>query len=79
MKQVIYIDQLKEQEEKPVEFTHCLNITRGWVTTSFSPSDNSIRKIFYLGKCAADGDMFVVNNNSGCIVIFKGHLNSGKY
>jgi len=77
MKEVIRvnIDQ-KEICEKPVLFTHLLD-TNGWRSYACQPSGADI--IVYLGCCTHDGDMFAVYDNSGLILIYKGHLNSGKY
>lgn len=79
MKQVIFIDQPKEQEGKPVEFTHTFDIDEGWCESSIKPSDSEIVKVVYLGNCKLDGDMFAAYHKFGSILIFKGHLNSGKY
>jgi len=82
MKKVIFIEQPKEETKKPVEFTHQLSTSDGWVKSQI---DTSIcDKIVYLGKCATDGDMFAVNiylieNGHSNIHIYKGHLNSGEY
>jgi hypothetical protein len=72
MKQVILIPK----KEKPVEFTHYLNVNEGW--TENLPIDD-IAKIIYLGNCKTDGDMFAGYNRRGWIRIYKGHLNSGCY
>ena len=77
MKQVIIIQEEPIQEEKPVEFTHRLSETKGWEKATYQPSDYD--KTVYLGSCAEDGDMFAAYYSSGTILIFKGHLNSGKY
>jgi hypothetical protein len=74
--EVIYIEQ-REQNEKPVEFTHQTSNSVGWVTTSEEPLE--YKRVVYLGKCDCDGDMFAAYDESGAIIIFKGHLNSGKY
>lgn len=76
MKEVIYITDKKEPEEKPVEFTHSLSGGEGWVMCASKPEEYD--KIYYLGKCTGDGDMFSATA-AGYIFIFKGHLNSGKY
>jgi hypothetical protein len=76
MKEVIRIPETNEaKEEKPVEFTHILDIN-GWESTSSTPIH--YERIVFLGKCIVDGDMFAAYRDGG-IVIFKGHLNSGKY
>ena len=78
MKEVIRVDQIgKEKEDKPVEFTHRLYGINGWEQTSDSLED--FEKVVYLGKCNADGDMFAAYTADNFIVIYKGHLNSGKY
>ena len=77
MREVIYLD--KQENEKPVEFTHFLCGERGW-TDSFCDTFNQKKAtVTYLGKCNHDGDMFMVKDEGGHIDIFKGHLNSGKY
>ena len=76
MKEVIYINEVKEKEEKPVEFTHFQDSFKGWQATSSKPEDYD--KVIYLGKCRIDGDMFACYS-FGNINIHKGHLNSGKY
>lgn len=77
MKSVIYIDAPKEQEEKPVEFTEHLNSKYGWGPAFCTPEN--YETVVYLGRCSANGDMFAARNVGGCINIYKGHLNSGKY
>ena len=77
MKSVIYIEQKEEQEERPIEFTHRLSGSSGWIDMSFNKND--YKKIVYLGSCVIDGDMFACYTNIGGIITAKGHLNSGKY
>jgi hypothetical protein len=77
MKEVIRIGEVVQECEKPVEFTHYQDSTRGWCQTS--DDFNEINKIVFLGKCDTDGDMFAGYMYSGLIMIYKGHLNSGKY
>ena len=77
MKQVIFINEPNEQEEKPVEFTHYLTRLQGWMKAESYPS--AYEKVVYLGRCNYDGDMFAAYYVGGEIIIFKGHLNSGKY
>ena len=77
MKEVIRIDTPKQEDEKPVEFTHCLRHDLGWKTTEAKPHE--YQKVVYLGECKYDGDMFAAYYKFGTIVIFKGHLNSGRY
>ena len=76
MRQVIYINQPEQKEEKPVEFTHILSVSDGWEKSFLNPND--FDKIVYLGKCVIDGDMFATYVK-GSIGIHKGHINSGKY
>ncbi len=76
MNSVIYIDAQQGQKEKPVKFTHYLNGSCGWEESDFEP--NRYEKVVYLGECAVDGDMFAAYK-LGFVLIFKGHLNSGKY
>lgn len=75
MREVIRIDK-KEENEKPVEFTHWLDNRDGWSKTMNVPS--IFDKVVYLGDCIYDGDMFACYRG-GEINIYKGHLNSGKY
>jgi hypothetical protein len=77
MKEVIRIGEVFQESVKPVEFTHYQNTTDGWAVTGNSP--NGLNKIVFLGKCDSDGDMFAGYATSGVIMIYKGHLNSGKY
>jgi len=76
MKKVIFIEQPKEETKKPVEFTHYLSETNGWVNCGNCPS--AFDSVVYLGKSMDNGDMFAANNNIN-IYIYKGHLNSGEY
>ena len=65
--------------EQLIELTH--RKTHGWVGIQKSVSNrylNSATKVVYLGRCDEDGDMFAVYAY-GYIMVFKGHLNSGKY
>ncbi len=75
-KSVIFIEDKKQETEKAVEFTHYLCEENGWETSADSP--RQYNKVVYIGKCARDGDMFSADDE-GYILIFKGHLNSGKY
>jgi hypothetical protein len=77
MKSVIYIDNPQNKEEKPVEFTHVYNSIQGWSVFLNSPTD--YEKVVYLGHCSSDGDMFAAYGSGGLIMIYTGHLNSGKY
>ncbi len=77
MREVIRIDEPKQALDNPVEFTHVLNGDDGWSNTAALPKD--FHKVVYLGNCSVDGDMFAAYSNAGLIIIFKGHLNSGKY
>ena len=73
---VIHINE-ETKSGKPVEFTHYLNESNGWTSGGRGPSKKN--KVFYLGKCATNGDMFMDTDSYGTICIFKGHLNSGEY
>jgi hypothetical protein len=73
---VIYINK-PQVEEKPVLFSHAMTLNSGWSSTGYRPSD--MQEVVYLGKCKLDGDMFSAKHQNGNIMIFKGHLNSGKY
>jgi len=75
MKEVIRINE-EEKKVKPVEFTHYLDESRGWEKTSDNPDQDD--EVIYLGCDIKDGDMFAVKGQ-GYIIIYKGHLNSGKY
>ena len=79
MREVIYIEK-KENVGTPVEFTH-YHTGEGWASTDNKEWTDSaiVKKVAYLGKCELDGDMFALYNNYGCIIILKGHLNSGFY
>jgi len=78
MKQVIMIPSV--EEVKPVEFTHVLLSGEGWKRVgNHYPNDKDNTKVVYLGKCGVDGDMFAVYTDKNKIIIYKGHLNSGKY
>jgi hypothetical protein len=76
MKEVIRIGEVVQESEKPVEFTHYLEI-RGW-TNEIGSKPNHYDKILYLGNDLRDGDLFAAYEDA-CINIYKGHLNSGKY
>ena len=79
MREVIRVDQIgKEKVENGVEFTHLLDSYKGWADILPDFIDEYTNKIVYLGKCAADGDMFAIYYDD-YIQIVKGHLNSGKY
>lgn len=77
MREVIYIKEEKQVEEKPVEFTHYLSTHKGWDTAGGNPLD--FEKVIYLGKDKNHGDMFAAYDSFMSIYIYKGHLNSGKY
>lgn len=77
MKKVRFLDEPKEEKAlKPIEFTHFLSASDGWIKTSDKP--NSKSTIVYLGNCVVDGDMFFENYN-GAFLIYKGNLNDGIY
>lgn len=79
MKQVLKVSDLEQTETKklkPIEFTHYLHSSNGWVENDFPMSGHN--PIIYLGKCETDGDMFA-SYRDNCIRIFKGHLNDGVY
>ena len=77
MKSVIHIPENNTENNKPVEFTHHLNINDGLNETYATPKH--YEKVVYLGNSADSGDLFCAYSSSGGIFIFKGHLNSGKY
>lgn len=65
--------------EKPILLT--ARKTSGWRDLSVGESNNYLQRatrVVYLGKCQQDKDMFCLYS-AGYIMIFKGHLNSGKY
>lgn len=64
------------EESKPIEFTHYLSETHGWVRTETLSMEYD--KIVYIGYDNGNGDMFVAYRNKS-ILIYRGHLNSGKY
>lgn len=66
----------KEENQKPVEFKSVFNQQSGWVLTDSLPKH--YKRVIYLGRCRSDGDMFAAYDNTD-IIIFRGHLNSGKY
>lgn len=71
---VIFINDVKQEE--PVIFTHLQWANEGWKLDDDKPVD--FDKVFYLGNCKIDGDMFAAFKKN-TISIYKGHLNSGKY
>lgn len=73
---VIFINDAKQEDEKPVEFTHELFGEVGYHVTEANPKNFS--NVIYLGRCLNDGDMFMVRKGE-VLAIYKGHLNSGKY
>ena len=73
-KEVIYVGQ--KQNSKPIEITHHLNRSKGWVKTDFVPD---CHRVLHLGYDCDEGDIFAVYYAIDDIHIFKGHLNSGKY
>lgn len=77
MREVIRIpDCSAEDGQKPINLTGYLDTDEGWIDSTADHSD--IDKLVYLGKCALDGDVFAAYCE-GFIMIYKGHLNSGKY
>jgi hypothetical protein len=76
-KKVIFIEQPQEND-KPVEFTYILDIRDGWQEVDVDVEPNDYDRVVYLGKCSTDGDMFAAYTDMA-ILIFKGHLNSGRY
>ena len=76
MKKVRFLDEPKEENLKPIEFTHCLDGATGWEKTILSPHE--FKDVVYLGKCKYDGDMFCCKGEN-VIDIVKGHLNDGVY
>jgi hypothetical protein len=63
---------LTEDELERVGVTHTLTGIKGWI------NDNGFdlpAKIYYLGKCATDGDIFM-ERTERYISIYKGHLNA---
>ena len=76
-REVIRLDEPEKEEEKPVEFTHVFDSDVGFVESLVSDM-SKFDKVVYLGTCNVDGDMFAAYDK-GSIVIYNGHLNSGKY
>ena len=64
------------EESNPIEFTHYLSEAHGWVRTENLSMEYD--KIVYIGNDRGNGDMFVAYRYNN-ILIYKGHLNSGKY
>jgi len=80
MRKEVFYSGLKTAllDEKPVEFTHRLDEKNGWVDSEFDADE--FDSVLYLGRCRQDGDMFAATDDGNePIMIFKGHLNSGKY
>lgn len=75
MKSVIHIPENNTENNEPVEFTH-LFTSYQMVEAYGKPNDYN--KIVYLGKCKYDGDLFAAYEEEK-ILLYKGHLNSGKY
>lgn len=75
---VIYLDDRLNSEEKPIQFTHFL-IGEKWREASDKPE--VYHRVIYAGKNNSNGDIFICIPEEGDedIMIFKGHLNSGKY
>lgn len=63
---------LTEGEVKRVEVTHVYHFSKGWVGHKKIVGS---AEIYYLGKCQADGDIFM-QQKAGYIFIYKGHLNA---
>ena len=76
---VIFINDVKQEDEKPVEFTEYLSMNKGWIIATSAPNDPCIESVTYLGKELGGIDLFLTNEKDGLIGIYKGHLNSGKY
>jgi len=74
MKEVIRID---DNNEENLSLTHFLTEGDGWQECPPTEPLN-LDKIVYLGKDSLEGDMFACYDG-GCIHIYKGHLNNGKY
>jgi hypothetical protein len=65
---------LTQEEVERVRVTHISTNNQGW------KEDNRFvfpAKIYYLGKCQSDGDMFMELTKK-YIHIYKGHLNAEK-
>ena len=67
MRDVIRIDGQVQEDEKPIEITHVLDVNIGWCHSGSVPL--SAKRIVYLGSCAYDKDMFCVYSDCGCIEI----------
>lgn len=81
MKEVIRISEINEmKKEKPVELTGCLQ-SDGEIYEYDNFSTHKYKTILYLGNNEYHGDMFAAYTDEAGSdpVIFKGHLNSGKY
>jgi hypothetical protein len=63
---------LTEEEAKRVVVTHTHHESRGWIEDKKFVAS---AKIYYLGKCSADGDVFMERTPT-YIRIYKGHLNA---
>lgn len=76
MRNVKMLNPIEKKESKPIKITHSV-ATSGWMENN--KNNQKISNLTYLGKCNADGDMFVEHNRYGAIIIYKGHLNDGTY
>ncbi len=75
---VIFIEDKKQDSEKPVQFTHVLAPDKGMKENNNPTYDgNDFDRVVYLGV-GAKGQMFACYHENG-IGIYIGHLNSGKY
>ncbi len=65
----------ENKNDKPVEFTHIM-MPDGWRAASME--GYKFNKIVYLGK-RDNADLFSAYYDGCDTIIYKGHLNSGKY
>lgn len=68
-KKFIDISETSKPEKKETVFTHYLNNNTGWQQTKIKPEQ--VTKVYYLGKCENDVDIFAVCYDEEMIV-YKG-------
>jgi len=80
MGQVIRIGEEPKEEKvlRPIELTHFVNSTQGWVESD-GVITQKITRLVYLGADQSWGDIFAAYYSFPTIIIFKGHLNDGVY
>ena len=68
---------MKRIKLKEVNLTHYLSGDLGWTSQGMGAPkamlENKDSKLYYIGKCIIDGDMFMIRD-MGTILIYKGEL-----